>query len=138
MAGSDSSQSPARSGRKTRPTGGARLAVSPGGEKGAGPERAERRGERAGGEEKGGAPVGPKQKKTASEKGRKEEKKERWAGLKVGIEKEKGLYFSKAILTLSIQIQTQRFEFKLNNKQIKKMQSGMRCTNLFSLHLFYS
>jgi hypothetical protein len=110
--------------------------VKQGGGKGAGPERAERRGERAGGEEKGGAPVGPKQKKTAREKGEKR-KTERWARLKVGIEKEKGLYFSKAILTLSIQIQTQRFEFKLNNKQIKKMQSGMRCTNLFSLHLFY-
>ena len=106
-----------------------------GGGKGAGPERAERRGERAGGEEKGGAPVGPKQKKTAREKGEKR-KKERWAGLKVGIEKEKGLYFSKAILTLSIQIQTQGFEFKLNNKQIK-MQTSMKCTHLFSLYLFY-
>ena len=60
--------------RKTRPTGGARLAVSPGGEKGAGPERAERQGERAGGEERGGAPAGPKQKKTAREKGEKRKK----------------------------------------------------------------
>ena len=42
-----------------------------------------------------------------------------WAGLEVDKEKEKVLYFSKAILTLSIQIQTLRFEFKLNNKQIK-------------------
>ena len=39
------------------------------------------RGERAGGEEKGGAPVGPKQKKTARVKGEKKKKK-RWAGLK--------------------------------------------------------
>ena len=66
------------------------------------------------------------------------ERKERkwWAGLEVGKGKENVLYFSKAILTLSIQIQTQEFEFKLNNKQIK-MQSSMRCTNLFSLYLFY-
>ena len=44
-----------------------------------------------------------------------------WAGLEVDKEKEKVLYFSKAILTLSIQIQTQGFEFELNNKQ-NKMQ----------------
>ena len=47
-----------------------------------------------------------------------------WAGLEVDKEKEKVLYFSKAILTLSIQIQTLRFEFKLNNKQIKKCKAA--------------
>ena len=76
MAGSDSSQSPARSGRKTRPTGGARLAVSPGGEKGAGPERAERRGERAGGEEKGmGRRLGQNKRKRPTKKGEKRKRK---------------------------------------------------------------
>jgi len=49
VAGSDSSQSPARSGRKTLPTGGARLAVSQGGEGGAGPV-----GPRGGGTGRGG------------------------------------------------------------------------------------
>ena len=66
----------------------------------------------------------------------KKHKKKWWAGLEIDKGKENVLHFSKAILTLSIQIQTQGFEFKLNNKQIK-MQTSMKCTHLFSLYLFY-
>ena len=41
-----------------------------------------------------------------------------WAGKGLG-ERKKFSIFKKRIQALSIQIQTQRFEFKLNNKQIK-------------------
>ena len=67
------------------------------------------------------------------------EKRERESdglGWKGSRGKEKVFHFQKRIQALSKQIQTQRFEFKLNNKQIK-MQTSMRCTHLFSLYLFY-
>jgi len=79
------------------------LAAIQGGGKGTGPTWAKKRGERAGGEEKGGAPVGPKQKKAAREKGEKRKKK-RWAGLK-GVRGKKKSFFSnfrKGFQTLSI------------------------------------